>query len=128
VLARQCPAVLKVTATVGVRLVILLLELCYLGYQVKKCIFLLLLILMVRTAYTSNPKTRCTAGGTRVLLNSFKKMNVQLAAQVMSHSVAVEISFYMNCGNVISTDAAATVNFILHMDKLLNSLQFGSII
>jgi len=57
-----------------------------------------------------------------VMLNGFKKMNVRLAAQVLSHSAAVGISFYMNAGTSdISADAAATVDFLLRMDKIFDS-------
>lgn len=57
-----------------------------------------------------------------VLLNGFKKMNVRLAAQALSHSVAVGISFHMNnAKDGFSPDAAATVDFILRMDKLFDS-------
>jgi len=57
-----------------------------------------------------------------VLMNGFKKMNVRLAAQILSHSVAVGISFHMNNSkDVFSSDAAATVDFILRMDKLFDS-------
>lgn len=57
-----------------------------------------------------------------LLLNNFKTMNVRLAAQVFSHSVAVGLSFYMGIDHPdIPKDAEHTINFLLRMDKIFYS-------
>ena len=57
-----------------------------------------------------------------VLLSGFKEMNVRLAAQVFSHSVATAMKFYMsNSDGRIPADALVTVDMLLMMDKIFDS-------
>jgi hypothetical protein len=56
------------------------------------------------------------------LLNGFKEMNVRLAAQVMSHSAAVGMQFYVNLpGTRLTKDALVSADFLLMMDKIFDS-------
>ena len=54
-----------------------------------------------------------------VQLTNFSKMRVNLAAQVLSHSVAAGIEFCVNHG-LIDSNAIHTANFISLMDRLFN--------
>ena len=53
-----------------------------------------------------------------LLLNNFKKMNVKLAAQVLSHSAAAGICCYVTYpGSLIPPEALATAEFIEFIDN-----------
>lgn len=58
-----------------------------------------------------------------ILLNGFKEMNVRLAAQVLSHSVGVGISFYINTlDHQLPQEAMVTAEFVLRMDRIFDSV------
>jgi hypothetical protein len=55
-------------------------------------------------------------------LNNFKTMNVRLAAQVMSHTVAAGLCLYASLpGDFLPPEAAATAEFVEYIDKLFDS-------
>ena len=54
-------------------------------------------------------------------------MNVHLAAQVLSHSVGVCISYYVNSSDQkLPREALATSEFVLRMDRIFDSVNGSS--
>ena len=60
-------------------------------------------------------------------LNAFKRMNVKLATQVLSHSVASAIRTYIAL-NKMSTDAHATADFVEKINRIFDIMNSNKVI
>lgn len=71
-------------------------------------------------------KTSTTARATKLSKkhlapNTFEKMSVKLAAQVMSHTTAAAMKTAIECGQ-ISEDAKGTASFLENMNHLFDAM------